>query len=60
MDLFQRRTIKTLYGIYELISWILPDEGDGEKLGIDIVNSKELELGETAMEKDEEKGINRI
>lgn len=34
---------------------ILPSEGDGEKLGIDIVKSKELELGERAIEEDEEK-----
>lgn len=41
---------------------ILPSgSGDGEKLGIDIVKSKELELGETAMEEDEKKNrINRI
>ena len=34
---------------------ILPSEGDGEKLGIEIVKSKELELGERAMEEDKKK-----
>lgn len=47
----------------EINLWILPDEGregDEEKLGIDIVNSKELELGETAMEEEEEEKRSNI